>query len=87
MLPGLAAMTGPLLAAVDPLPYAAAISPRPVLMLNAESDEVFDRASAESLFTALGEPKRLVFLPGTHAVWRRTTEWYRTMREFFDATL
>jgi dienelactone hydrolase len=86
-VPGLGAMAGSLLAAVDPRPYAAAIAPRPVLMLNAADDEIFDRAAAEALFDAFAEPKRLVFLPGTHAVWRRTAEWYATMREFFDRAL
>ena len=84
---GLMALAGPLLAAIDPVPYAASVSPRPVLMLNADSDEIFSIASARALFDAFGEPKRLEVFPGTHAVWRGTAARYRTMREFLASTL
>jgi dienelactone hydrolase len=86
-LPRWGPVAGTFLSALDPRPHAARIAPRPVLMLNAEDDEIFGRESAEALFAVFAEPKRLVFLPGSHAVWRHTAQWYATMRGFFDASL
>jgi len=43
-----------------------AVSPRPVVMLNAEADEKIPRRSVEVLWNSAREPKELVWLPGQH---------------------
>ena len=72
---------------LDPIGPAAAIAPRPVLMVNADADEVFDRAAALALYDALSPPKEISFFPGSHAVWRSPAQWYRRIRTFFRETL
>lgn len=55
--------SGPRLA---PERWIARVSPRPVVMLNAEEDELIPRRSVEILWDAAMEPKELVWLPGPH---------------------
>lgn len=68
---------------VDPVRSAGAIAPRPVLMVNADRDEIFSRASALALYDALEPPKEITFFPGSHAVWTSPGRWYRRMEAFF----
>lgn len=68
--------------AVDPVRRAAEIAPRPVLMVNADRDEVFSRESALALYDALRAPKEITFFPGTHAVWRSPKQWHRRIEGF-----
>ena len=68
---------------VDPLGSAGAISPRPVLVVCADSDEIFSRESAIDLYDAFGRPKELTFLPGAHAGWQSPARWFRRMETFF----
>lgn len=49
-----------------PEAWVGRVSPRPVIMLNAEEDEQIPRASVELLYAAAGDPKELVWLPGQH---------------------
>ena len=42
------------------------VSPRPVVMLNAEEDERIPRRSVDALWNAAKEPKQIVWLPGLH---------------------
>jgi alpha-beta hydrolase superfamily lysophospholipase len=84
---GLESFTEPGAAGFDPLPRAAGIAPRPVLMVNADADEVFDREAALALYDALAAPKEISFFPGSHAVWRSPAQWYRRMRTFLQETL
>lgn len=70
------------LLATDPATYAPAVGDRPVLMLNADRDEVFDRIAALDLYDAFEPPKALTFFPGTHAEWPRPAPVYRMMRDF-----
>lgn len=71
----------------DPAAVAARID-RPVLMLQADADEVFSRDDAFGLYDALGTGhKEICFLPGTHAVWRRPAHWNRRMLAFVAETL
>jgi alpha-beta hydrolase superfamily lysophospholipase len=72
----------PLLDETDPCAVAGDIAPRPVLMLNADDDEIFSRRSALALYDAFGSPKEITFLPGTHSVWRSPARWFRLMFDF-----
>jgi len=53
----------------DPAFFAAAIAPRPFLMVNTESDPIFPREAVLALFEAAREPKDLRWHPGTHHEW------------------
>ncbi len=55
--------------ATDPAFFAAAIAPRPLLMVNTTDDPIFPRAAVDTLFTAAREPKELRWHPGTHHEW------------------
>ena len=59
----------------------------PVLMLQADRDEVFSRESAFALYDAFECRKEIAFLPGTHAEWRHPAQWNRRMRGFFEDVL
>ncbi|MBU1227654.1 MAG: alpha/beta hydrolase [Actinobacteria bacterium] len=74
------------LAVTDPEKAAARIAPRPVLMLNADQDEMFSRRSALALYDALGHPKEISFFPGRHARWRDPRQWNRRMWGFVEHT-
>ncbi len=74
-------------AAVDPVVPAPDISPRPVLMLCADDDELFSRRSALDLYDAFRRPKELVFMPGTHAEWGSPARWFRRMEAFLREEL
>jgi len=59
-------------AELDPARFIGALSPRPLLMLNARHDEVVPAAAAETLFEAAREPREIEWsdtghdhLPGT----------------------
>jgi alpha-beta hydrolase superfamily lysophospholipase len=75
------------LALTDPEIPAARIAPRPVLMLNADDDEIFSHGSAMALYDALGHPKEISFFPGRHAVWRSPRQWLRRQTEFIEHVL
>ena len=75
-----------LLMLTDPTVPAARIAPRPVLMMNADDDEVFSHRSAMALYDALGHPKEISFFPGRHSRWRSPAQWNRRMLGFFDDT-
>ncbi len=51
---------------LDPAHYVGGIAPRPVLCVNAEQDQTIQRASAEALFRAAGEPRQQLWVPGSH---------------------
>jgi hypothetical protein len=55
--------------ATDPAFFAAAIAPRPFLMVNTTDDPVFPREAVDTLFAAAREPKELRWRPGTHHQW------------------
>lgn len=71
--------------ATDPAFFAAAIAPRPFLMVNTESDPIFPRAAVETLFAAAREPKELRWHPGTHHEWG--PEVYKDVWTFLRAEL
>jgi fermentation-respiration switch protein FrsA (DUF1100 family) len=66
----------------DPVVFAPRVAPRPVLMVNADRDEIFSRASALALYDAFEPPKEISFLPGLHVMWRSPAQWYRRMEGF-----
>lgn len=70
------------LAITDPELPAARVGPRPVLMLNADRDEIFSRRSAMALYDAFRHPKEISFFPGRHAKWRNPAQWNRRMWDF-----
>jgi alpha-beta hydrolase superfamily lysophospholipase len=82
-LPDLAGLFGRALDATDPISNAPGLGERPVLMLNADQDEIFSREAAFALYEVLPGPKEIVFFPGTHAVWAQPGRRYRLMYEFF----
>jgi pimeloyl-ACP methyl ester carboxylesterase len=74
------------LSMTDPELPAARVAPRPVLMLNADQDEIFSRRSAMALYDAFGHPKEISFFPGRHARWRKPAQWYQRMWDFVEHT-
>jgi len=68
--------------ATDPAFFAAAIAPRPFLMVNTEDDPVFPREAVLTLFDAAREPKELRWHPGTHHQWGG--EVYKDVWEFLQ---
>jgi dipeptidyl aminopeptidase/acylaminoacyl peptidase len=49
---------------VNPIRWIDKISPRPVLILHGDHDELIDVSHAHSLYDRAGEPKQLVVIPG-----------------------
>lgn len=54
------------LSIVDPIHYVANISPRPLLMINAENDEIVPPITSKLLFKAAKEPKKIIWYPAKH---------------------
>ena len=71
----------------DPTTYAPLVRRGSVLLMGAEHDEVFNPRSVRALYDAFRIDKRLVFFPGTHAVWSDPAARFRTMLEFFSEQL
>jgi dienelactone hydrolase len=71
--------------ATDPAFFAAAIAPRPFLMVNTVDDPVFPREAVETLFAAARDPKELRWRPGTHHQWG--ADIYRDVLSFLEASL
>ncbi len=70
---------------VDPLTYIGKLTPRPLLLLAGTEDYVVPNDSTDLLFSAAGEPKKLVRYPGGHIPDLRAMT-VRTL-DFFDGTL
>lgn len=75
------------LAVTDPAIHAPRVGDRPVLLLNADDDELVPREAAVALYDAFVGPKELVFMPGTHTEWRYAARWFRRLERFFGDTL
>ena len=56
-------ISGPRLA---PEKWAAGISPRPFVMVNATDDERLPRESVEALYEGAAEPKEIIWMSGRH---------------------
>lgn len=72
-------------ALVDPLHYAGLIAPRPVLQVNSETDQVVPAALGHMLYSALAEPKRIIWFQGAHGEF--PDEVLREMRLFLSDSL
>jgi len=51
---------------LDPDNYAGRISPRPLVMINADKDEAIPREAAERLYASAADPKELIWLDTGH---------------------
>jgi cephalosporin-C deacetylase-like acetyl esterase len=51
---------------IDPINFVALISPRPLLMINAENDEIIPPITSKLMYKAAGEPKRIIWYPTKH---------------------
>jgi cephalosporin-C deacetylase-like acetyl esterase len=54
------------LSIIDPINYVAKISPRPLLMINAEDDDVVPPITSKLLYNAAKKPKEIIWHPGRH---------------------
>lgn len=84
---GLAAEAQAAVDLCDPAAHAAAVGSCPVMLLNADRDELVPREAAIALYDAFIGPKELVFMPGTHTEWRHAARWFRRLEAFFVDTL
>ena len=51
---------------IDPINFVGAIAPRPLLMINAEKDEVVPPMSSKLLFEKAAEPKKIIWYSTKH---------------------
>jgi len=51
---------------IDPINFIAQIKPRPLLMINAENDEVIPPITSTLLFKAASEPKKIIWYNSKH---------------------
>lgn len=54
------------LSIIDPIHFVAKISPRPLLMINAENDDVVPPVTSKLLFKAAKKPKEIIWHPSKH---------------------
>jgi dienelactone hydrolase len=73
--------SGPRLA---PEHWVARVSPRPVVMLNAEDDERIPRRSVDALWDAAREPRTQLWLPGQHMQGNRPEVLERLVQAMVD---
>lgn len=76
-----------LLDLTDPAVHAAGVGGRPMLVLNADADEIVPRGAAIALYDAFPGAKELTFMPGTHTEWEGAARWFRRLEQFFVETL
>lgn len=71
------------LSVIEPRNFVAQISPRPLLMINAEQDEVIPPIMTKLLFQQAREPKHIVWFPTRHRElpvresYREGIEWFQ----------
>lgn len=54
------------LSIMDPIHYVEQIAPRPLLMLNAENDEIVPPATSKFLYNKAEQPKKIIWYPTKH---------------------
>ena len=54
------------LSIIDPINFVRMISPRPLLMVNAENDDVVPPLTSKLLYKAAKEPKKIIWHPSKH---------------------
>lgn len=70
------------LSLIDPINYVEKITPRPLLMINAEQDEVVPPMMSKLLFRTAAEPKKIIWYPAKHRtvspekVYQDGIDWY-----------
>jgi len=57
------------------------------MLLSADRDEFFNRASVTALYEALGASTELLQFPGSHGNWQHPGRRYRSMFDFFRTHL
>ena len=69
---------------IDPINFAADIAPRPLLMINAENDEVIAPATSRLLYLKAKQPKEIIWYPSRHRdlpieeAYPAGIDWYKT---------
>jgi len=51
---------------IDPINFVQQIAPRPLLMINAENDEIVNPITSKLLFAKAKEPKEIIWYPSRH---------------------
>jgi fermentation-respiration switch protein FrsA (DUF1100 family) len=74
-----------LLAPVEPLEYVGKIAPRQTVIINGRYDDRVPRSSVEALYSAAGEPKRLIWLDEGHISSRNPEILERVLQAASDA--
>ena len=74
-------------AELDPLSAISAISPRPVVLIQGDADDVVSPDDAALLFERAGDPKDLVMLPGVGHRFRREPAAVESCIEWLERTL
>ncbi len=74
-------------ALTDPVYFVGRFAPHPLLMLAAKKDEMIPKSATDALFTAAGEPKRLVWMEGGHASPTAAFTAVPLIRQFFQQHL
>jgi len=54
------------LSIIDPINFVEMISPRPLLMINAENDDIIPPLTSKLLFKSAKEPKQIIWYPTKH---------------------
>lgn len=74
------------LALIDPINFVELIAPRPLLMINAENDDVIPPVTSKLLFRKAGDPKKIIWYPAKHHD-VPVLEVYRDAISWFDVNL
>ena len=74
-------------AELDPLSAISAISPRPVVLIQGDADDVVSPDDAALLFERAGDPKHLVMLPGVGHRFRREPAAVESCIDWLERTL
>lgn len=72
--------------AVSPLKWIDKISPRPLLLIHGDKDDLVPVAHARELYKKAGEPKKLVIIPGAWHRLRLEKEAVNTALDWLTAT-
>lgn len=51
---------------IDPINFVASVSPRPLLMINAENDEIVPPITSKLLYKKAKNPKKIIWYPSKH---------------------
>ncbi len=68
---------------IDPINFVEKISPRPLLMINSENDEVIAPITSKMLYQKADEPKEIIWYPSRHRdlpigeAYPAAIEWYQ----------